>query len=375
MRAILASTTIALAAGTILWAHDESGQAGKDKPKADSTATPEEQLTALREAVDAAIEKAGPDFRKAYSGAKSVEEKKKLLAEYKKLLDPFAPRFLELAQKYPKESAAVQALVWVVGSVQDGAASNQAVELLLKDHLARLERFANVLVRSDAPGVARLYQGMLEKSTEKRDQAVAALTLGRYNKNMMESPFLAPKEKEQKSKEAVTYLERVVAKHADQKELVEAAKTELFEIQHLAVGKQAPDLTGVDGAGKALKLSEFRGKVVVLDFWASWCVPCMALVPHERDLVKRLEGKPFVFLGVNFDGSKEELQACEKENKMTWRSFFDGREGPIAKQWNVRSIPLIFIIDAKGIIRYKDVDGEEMDRAVEVLLKEAEKKS
>jgi hypothetical protein len=100
----------------------------------------------------------------------------------------------------------------------------------------------------------------------------------------------------------------------------------------------------------------------------------MAMVPHERSLVKRLEGKPFALLGVNFDDSKEALKKCEKKNEMTWRSFFDGPEGPIGKQWHIRYLPTIFVLDAKGVIRYKDVRDKEMDDAVDKLLKEAEKK-
>ena len=98
----------------------------------------------------------------------------------------------------------------------------------------------------------------------------------------------------------------------------------------------------------------------------------MAMVPHERSLVKRLEGKPFVLLGINFDETKEKLKDVEKESQITWRSFWDGRVGPIGKQWNIGPIPKIYIIDAKGVIRYKDVEGKEIDKAVDALVKEAE---
>jgi len=100
----------------------------------------------------------------------------------------------------------------------------------------------------------------------------------------------------------------------------------------------------------------------------------MAMVPHERTLVKRLEGKPFALLGVNFDNSKEALKKCEEKNQMTWRSFFDGRQGPIGKKWNIRFLPTIYVLDHNGVIRYKGVQDKEMDAAVDTLLKEVEKK-
>jgi hypothetical protein len=100
----------------------------------------------------------------------------------------------------------------------------------------------------------------------------------------------------------------------------------------------------------------------------------MAMVPHERSLVKRLEGKPFALLGVNFDDSKKELKKVEEDNKITWRSFFDGRTGPIAKKWRIESIPTIYVLDHKGVIRYKNVRDKAMDDAVDALLKEIEAK-
>jgi peroxiredoxin len=100
------------------------------------------------------------------------------------------------------------------------------------------------------------------------------------------------------------------------------------------------------------------------------------MYPHERSLVKRLADKPFALVGVNSDHDKDELKkAMEKEN-ITWRSFWDGgsTNGPIAKKWNVHGWPTIYVLDDKGIIRYKNVRGESMDKAVDTLLKEIESK-
>jgi hypothetical protein len=100
----------------------------------------------------------------------------------------------------------------------------------------------------------------------------------------------------------------------------------------------------------------------------------MAMVPHERSLVKRLEGKPFALLGVNFDDNKDEMKKSEEKNQITWRSWFDGREGPIGKKWQIKYLPAIYVLDANGVIRYKGVRDKAMDEAVNALLKEAEAK-
>jgi len=95
------------------------------------------------------------------------------------------------------------------------------------------------------------------------------------------------------------------------------------------------------------------------------------MYPHERSLVKRLEKSPFVLLGINSD-PKPKIQEAMKREHITWPFFWDGgnTSGPIAKAWGVRSWPTTYVIDAKGVIRYKNVRGEQMDEAVNTLLKE-----
>jgi hypothetical protein len=99
------------------------------------------------------------------------------------------------------------------------------------------------------------------------------------------------------------------------------------------------------------------------------------MYPHERSLVKRLADKPFALLGVNSDINKEELKKVMEKEEITWRSFWNGPEGtngPISKKWNVHGWPTIYVLDQKGVIRYKNVRGEKMDEAVDKLLKEQE---
>ncbi len=100
------------------------------------------------------------------------------------------------------------------------------------------------------------------------------------------------------------------------------------------------------------------------------------MYPHERSLVKRLEDKPFALIGINSDRDKDELKKAMEKEKITWRSFWDGgsTSGPIATKWNVRAWPTIYVLDHNGVIRYKNVRGEAMDKAVDTLLKAMEEK-
>ncbi len=154
--------------------------------------------------------------------------------------------------------------------------------------------------------------------------------------------------------------------------LGEMAKGRLDEMQNLVEGKPAPEIDGVDFAGKGLKLSDYRGKVVVLVFWGTWCGPCMREVPHERELAERLKDKPFAVLGVNCDEDKQAAVNAIKSERITWPNWHDGApgEGPITKLYHIRGYPTVFVIDGQGIIRYKQMAGAGLDKAVDELLKQ-----
>ena len=97
------------------------------------------------------------------------------------------------------------------------------------------------------------------------------------------------------------------------------------------------------------------------------------MYPHERSLVKKFANKPFALLGINSDRDLEELKPILKKENIPWRSFWNGplgTSGPISTKWNVRGWPTIYLIDHKGVIRYKNVRGERMDAAVDTLLEE-----
>jgi hypothetical protein len=99
------------------------------------------------------------------------------------------------------------------------------------------------------------------------------------------------------------------------------------------------------------------------------------MYPHERSLVKRLEGQPFAIIGINSDTDRDALKEVLVKEQITWRSFWDGgsTSGPIASKWNVRGWPTIYVLDAEGRIRFKDAREEELDKAVDALIAEASK--
>src|SRR5262249_275956 len=101
------------------------------------------------------------------------------------------------------------------------------------------------------------------------------------------------------------------------------------------------------------------------------------MYPHERSLVKKMEGKPFALVGVNSEDDREKLKPVLKDESITWRSFGNGgsTDGPISTKWNGSGWPTLYVLDHKGIIRHKWLGapaGSVMDEAIEKLVKEAE---
>jgi thiol-disulfide isomerase/thioredoxin len=173
------------------------------------------------------------------------------------------------------------------------------------------------------------------------------------------------------------------------KELADLAKTAeslLFEIRHLEIGKTVPEIDGSDMDKKPMRLSQFRGKVVMLVFWATWCEPCMKMVPHERALAKRLAGRPFAVVGINgdvhtlFDAKGKEIDNWPRvqqiiiREQITWPSFLNyarGRKESISQWWNVRDWPTVFLIDHQGVIRHRFrgmPQESELDAAIDRLV-------
>ena len=163
-------------------------------------------------------------------------------------------------------------------------------------------------------------------------------------------------------REAEAILERVKADYGDVKylngmvltdeTLATVADRELADVRTLAVGQIAPEIAGEDVDGKPMKLSEFRGKVVVLDFGShTHCGACRLAYPRLRDLVDRYRNRPFVVLGINNNDSRETLKELETNKEITWRCWWDHAQddgpGPITTRWNVRGYPTFIVLDQR----------------------------
>jgi peroxiredoxin len=143
----------------------------------------------------------------------------------------------------------------------------------------------------------------------------------------------------------------------------------------LLPGKVAPDIAGRDLDGQPLKLSDYRGKVVVLRFSAEWCGICRTLNPYERLMQELYANWPFAILSVETGSTEQAVKKMKAEAGLTYRSFWDplpetGGSGPIGSAWNVRGYPSVYVLDKNGVIRFVDVRYEDLLKAVRQLVNE-----
>ncbi len=140
----------------------------------------------------------------------------------------------------------------------------------------------------------------------------------------------------------------------------------------LEVGSQAPDFSGSTVSGHKISLSGFKGKIVVIDFWASWCHPCVAELPNVRALASEYEGKGLVVIGINLDRSEQAFEKAVDEYGLDYPQIYDGPNGEIARIYRVSAIPMTYLIDRDGNIAGKNLRGEALRRAVERILNPGE---
>ena len=135
------------------------------------------------------------------------------------------------------------------------------------------------------------------------------------------------------------------------------------------IGKPALDFHVTDLNGEALSLEQYRGQVVLLDFWATWCPPCIAEIPNLKKTYEKYKDQQFQIVGISLDRSKEPLEAYIQKENLTWLHYWDNI-GKVSNLYKVQAIPSTFLIDGEGVIRKTNLRGYRLETAVAELVKE-----
>ncbi len=351
--------------------------AAKLKAHTDAAPAPtgrEEQLKALR----TQYAKQNSDAMQLPRTGTPEQQLKAYEAALPKMRD-YAPRALAIANEGSADEIALEALAFIAMTGQDSPEGADAFRQMA-ERFATASGVSRLLDRPTVqrPAVRPFAERVIAVHPDRATRAKAAVVLANNAIRQTERGD-TPAASAAASAEAEAILRRIIEDFAGANlggRLGTAdawAKSMLPEVVDLAVGKPFPDVTGEGMDGKSVKVSDYRGKVVVFDIWATWCGPCKAMIPHERELVARLKDKPFVLLSVSGDNEKKVLTEFLKTADMPWAHWWGGGdERKLLKALHIQHYPTIFVLDHKGTIRYRGVRGKQMDAAVDALLKEIE---
>jgi thiol-disulfide isomerase/thioredoxin len=366
-----------------------------------------QEYTNLEAEFEAAVEK----FRESPKTAERTTAEK--IERYESApLWQFVPRFLALAEANPGDETAYRCCKWIVHyNLHDHemAKAHRRAWKILAEHYAQRDKFPELCFLA-AQNVGPTQEDVLRaqlgrKDLTREETAYATLALAdllagrveyleymvvasklpkhdfvtyleaRYSPDWTETMSVANMQKFKD--ESMRLLRVVVDKYADVPNTIsmrhmatlgDRANQQLYALEHLTIGAEAPDIVGNDLNGQPLKLADYRGRVVLLSFWFSGCGPCIEMVPKERELVEKFKDQPFSLLGVCSEENREEALAAAKEHGIHWPCWFEDHTGRIRKSYNVNGWPTFYLLDKNGRIISNDLPRDNMDVAIEKLL-------
>jgi thiol-disulfide isomerase/thioredoxin len=362
---------------------------------ADEKANRAAKLADLKKKYEATFKELAERFEKA-----GANDKKAIVAEMREETLLMAGKVLKIAEDDPKDEVAFDAVAFILQSAAPvgagGADIEKAAAILAENHVAN-PKVKDFLIPAMSMGAAgeKFLKAVSEKATDKEAKATALFIRG----YMISQTVLGPDFDEDDEKllaaqvkESTELLDQAaklspatkLGAKANSPTIGDLAPGEIKAMDEmrkavaaLAVGKPAPAVASKLLDGKDVKLEDYKGKVVLLDVWATWCGPCRAMIPHERELVERMKDKPFVLVSVSADDKKEALEKFLETEKMPWVHWWsDGSKNEVLTKYRVKAYPTLYVIDHTGVIRHKWLgkpEDEKIDAVIDELVKAAVK--
>lgn len=330
-------------------------------------------------AQDSTVSQTASDFR---SRERKIEANTQ--EAYREAREILAEEAISVAERSLASKESEELLHWIVKGGDNSNVAHKATELLILHHATSPASIRKLLSYAIHPTgcTPRLFAGFKSASTGKREHWIFLASSAIHQKSLLfiadellagsngvsqyrarfGNEFAAQlvKRDPKKIEAQVAANFRDLAKQYGEKSIggmsiKELAEGSIFALQHLRLGKVAKGLSGKTLDGNVVKIEDFRGRILLVDFWATWCAPCATAVPDLAKLSRELPPSKFAILGISADQDHEVLKEFIQIKSVTWDIIVDS-DGILQKRWQSLSLPSYYVLDEKGVIRFRGTD-------------------
>ena len=271
---------------------------------------------------------------------------------------PYAAYFLDLTRNLTVTNAEN------VTSAAFTAERGRVLAIFTENHLKKpgIAPFCIALADSGAPKSLSLLEKIITENPDKPTQGVAALCASMLLKSLGDAPEVM--------KKRLTYLRTAIIQASDQiiggTSVADIATDELYVIRYLSKGRIAPDLSGTDVARRVIRLSDLKGKIVILLFWDAKSAETDKILGLTNQLAMKYDGKPVAILGITPE-AQVRLRALQADGSIKWNNIIDPTD-KLAAEYKVASRPAVLVLNEKGAIEYSGLPGSFVELTVDALL-------
>lgn len=324
-------------------------------------AEPDATETAIRAVIDEYETKVRANTMKIIE-AKTEEAKNKYRGTIPSA-ETYATQVMKIVQDHLEAPGSALGVKWLATQAANFPEGQIALQMLGTSHTksAGIAAAVKALEYHPIAMAEPILKAVRESNPNLPEKAAATYALGMQYFRLYEAASDEKAAETAKSK-AMDYFQEVSSTYAketiDGFPLADQAARTMFELANLSVGSECPEIDGKDVDGSGFKLSDYRGKSVILMFWGGWCHACHGVLPQMNELATATKDKSIAILGINTD-IPDEARKAYQDYQVNFRNWSDGTtSGPITSIFNLRNFPTLYLLDPKGKIVLKNTSVE-----------------